>query len=448
MKHLARRVRQRLGRGPLGRIKRRLWAAARRARGDGTASAADPTTTPATTGQSTITGHPAFAGLVAHSLVAHSLGASDPRGTTMPTAVLFWPVDNANPYQSLLYCRFPAHNLVPLPLSRIDSADAAIAELPAGVPIVLHVHWLYGVIAGSRDVDEAEQRVTRFEQTLRRVRQHQRLSLLWTVHNLLPHETLYPEAERRLRRVMLTQSDVVHVMRPEHVDLLEHEFGHRPARVVVAAHPSFAGAYPDWADQRTARAALGLAFDARVLVTFGQIRPYKGHALFFDVFERAHRLDPSLRWLVSGRAHDLPETREFLRRARAHPAVLTHPTFIPVTDAHLHLRAAGAMVLPYRNALNSGSAALAATFDLPVYASAGVDLDGLVPEAAIRRLDLTDPQGAAEVLARPWGDDRLRDRIRAHATEIAPAVVSAAFARELRAIRAQSCQARSDCADT
>lgn len=349
-----------------------------------------------------------------------------------PVAWIHWPVDMSNPYQKLIYSRFPRHNLIPIRLHDFSMIDSLIGALPTEMRRVLHVHWLYEVTAGSTSEAQALDRVERFEAEIERLRA-QGVRLVWTVHNVLPHETVYPDVEIRLRQFMLTTADVVHIMHDSHLELLRTTFSVEPVTTVVAPHPSFVGAYPDWIDRTAARAHLGIPRGARVLVTFGQIRPYKGHSAFLEAFSRAAELDPQLRWLVAGKIRNEAGGPEFGRRAADHPAVLLHPGFVPDGEVQYYLRAADVAAFPYVASLNSGATALTAGFDLPAYASTGTSLGGLMPDEAVVRFDLSDIEGTAQLLAerQPAVSSAARDAVRTRIADFAPAHVSERMAVDL-----------------
>jgi beta-1,4-mannosyltransferase len=350
-----------------------------------------------------------------------------------PVAFIHWPVELANPYQRLLYSRFAGQNLVPIRLQKLAMIDSLLDMLPADMGKVLHVHWLYEVTAGAATEAEALAQVERFEMTISALRERG-VRLLWTVHNVLPHETVFRAAEVRLRQFMLRTADVVHVMHDSHLGLLRTAFEVEPRAVIVLPHPSYAGAYPDWVDRASARSHLGIPLGVRVLVTFGQIRPYKGHSAFLDAFDLAARRNPQLRWLVAGKVRDEPGGGGFMRRASEHPAVLFYPGFTPEAEVQHFLRAADAAVYPYLNSLNSGALALTAGFDLPAYASLGTSVGSLMPAEAVTRFDPTDPEATARVLIEQEGilAEPARAAIRTHVRELHPAAISERFAREVR----------------
>lgn len=363
-----------------------------------------------------------------------ALTAADWTAAARPVAWLHWPIDQANPYQVLIYSRFAAHNLIPIRLARLADVEAVTTALPDGVPAVLHVHWLYDVTKGARTEAAAAGAAQAFQRRIERLREAG-VRLVWTVHNLLPHETAYAEIETAVRRFMLSTAEVVHVMHDSHPGLLREAFGLEPARVVVASHPSLVGAVPDWTDRPGARAWLGIPAGARVLVTLGQIRPYKGHGAFLDVLDLATKLDPRLRWLVAGKIRDEPGTEEFLRHAARHPAVLLHPGFVPDAELQFYLRAGDAAAFPYLRSLNSGAVALAATFGLAAYASAQTQLADLLPDGAAVRFDLADVAGSAQVVAAGGHleTETTRTAVADHARTLRAEVVSDRLASALRA---------------
>ena len=134
----------------------------------------------------------------------------------------------------------------------------------------------------------------------------------------------------------------------------------------VVPHGNYEGVYPDTMDRPTAREALGLEPDARVFLFLGQIRRYKGVEDLLDAFRTLEARDARL--VVAGKLH-YPGLEESLRdHAGDDPRIKLLPVLVPDDRMQVFLRAADAMVLPYRDVLTSGSAILAMTFGVPVLA--------------------------------------------------------------------------------
>ena len=78
-------------------------------------------------------------------------------------------------------------------------------------------------------------------------------------------------------------------------------------------HPHYRGAYPE-NPAVDARAALGIARNAKVLLFFGQMRRYKNVPLLIDVFRQS--CDPDAVLYIAGRPHaDLALCEEIRARA-------------------------------------------------------------------------------------------------------------------------------------
>lgn len=321
---------------------------------------------------------------------------------------------------------------MPIRLPRLSLLDRLRPDLPPATPIVLHVHWLYRITANSASDADAAERAARFMGRVTGLKDSG-VRLVWTIHNILPHESTHPDVELELRRFMMQNADVVHIMAADHESVLSRTFGAAPNQVVIAPHPSYVGAYPDWIDRTAARTHLGIPDELRVLATVGQIRPYKGYHEFLRALEHVHRRDPNIRWLVAGTVREEGGWRELLASFATHPAVLCFPSFVPPEDVQFFMRAADAAVFPYLRSLNSGAVALAASFGLPAYVSSGTQLGGLLPEAGCRRFDLSDPEALQRVLgAGPSMETaEVRAAVRAHADGLRPGRVSGELADAL-----------------
>ena len=76
---------------------------------------------------------------------------------------------------------------------------------------------------------------------------------VWTIHNVLPHESRFEELELHLRQELANRADLVHAM----CDATREEIGRLyqlPVdRTLTVAHSSYLGIYPDATDRDLAR---------------------------------------------------------------------------------------------------------------------------------------------------------------------------------------------------
>jgi glycosyltransferase involved in cell wall biosynthesis len=270
-----------------------------------------------------------------------------------------------NPYLSMLFSRLDLVGATAQPVRVLSEYLAA--EAPATHPRVLNLHWTSPILAGSRSADEARARVADLARLLD-VFQAAGGRLVWTVHNVLPHDAAYQESQVEVCRLLADRADLVHVLSDETVPAVAPYYALDPARVVVIPHSSYLGVYPQRISRHRARRRLGLHDDDRVLTSFGMIRPYKGIDRLLDAFEREPLDAPDLRLLVAGMPGGRAGVQALVDRLARTPRVVSRPQRVPHRRVQVWLRAADLAVLPYTAVLNSGSFLLAETFGLPVVA--------------------------------------------------------------------------------
>jgi beta-1,4-mannosyltransferase len=278
----------------------------------------------------------------------------------------FHPHYHSNPFQKLLYSGVHPRTEVAVGVS--DILENPISRDPGGslAGRVLHLHWLDRILQDSADAAEATLRLARFRETIADLTARG-ARLVWTVHNALPHDVRYRDLEIELCQFVADHADAIHVMSPHTIQATAEHYRLPPDKVVQIDHPSYDGAYPIVLDRETARGQLGIAPAEISLLFLGMIRQYKGVERLLDAFAIVEPHDARLRLDVVGRV-DPPFSDTFVNRLTSSPRVSARPGFVPEHLLQRHLLAADVMVLPYERALNSGAAALAATFGLPIVA--------------------------------------------------------------------------------
>jgi beta-1,4-mannosyltransferase len=180
--------------------------------------------------------------------------------------------------------------------SYLDRLTAALTEV--GVPVVptrlapfavarrfalgmraVHVHWPEYLVRPFA--------TTRVQAALNAVRLARmagglsacrllRVRVVWTVHNLGPHEADASWAAFRAYALMSRVADVFVVHTHAAARRAQSRFARARGRVVVAPHGNYLGAHPPAATPREGvRARYGVPPDAFLLLAFGQVRRYK-----------------------------------------------------------------------------------------------------------------------------------------------------------------------------
>jgi glycosyltransferase involved in cell wall biosynthesis len=335
-----------------------------------------------------------------------------------------------NPFQSMLFADLATVDAVARPVPDLAGHLAAAQDTPH--PGVLNLHWTTPVLASALTESDARARVDQFAEGLQRFRDAGG-RLVWTVHNVLPHDAAYVDSEIRLAGLLAAHADLVHVMSEVTAQAAAPYYRLDPERTVCIPHSSYLGMYPDWLSREGARLRLGVLPSEKVLLALGQIRPYKGLDRLLDFVEDAVHDDPTLRLLVAGPVGRHPDAGALAARLASMPRTISSRR--RVRDDHLQvwLRAADLAVLPYTGILNSGSFLLAETFGRPVVATRAGALASRDGEAHVRlfdegRFEETLRSAIRDLVEDPAGARLARASAEAAAAARPPAQMAAAFA--------------------
>jgi len=327
----------------------------------------------------------------------------------------------SNPYQMLLAEALRAHG-VQVTLGEGPShhpvAPLMLAWIRAGMPRVIHLHWVHRYLKAVRGRRRWAARRTLWELRILRALG---VRIVWTLHNIGDHDRHRDKLEMLTHRRLVERTDAVICHCDATRQLAIEAYGlsaTAQTRLHVVAHGNYAGWYPDTIDRAAARTELGLGAADRVFLFLGQIRRYKGVEDLLQVFRRIEA--PDARLIVAGRL-DRAETGQRIELAAAEdPRVSVALGEVPDDRIQVYLRAADAVVLPYRDVLTSGSAILAMTFGQPVIAPAiGCLPESLGSEGTIL-YDASAPDGLERALRQALEADlgALGERAAAHAATL------------------------------
>lgn len=310
----------------------------------------------------------------------HGISADSAAGP-QPLRVLAWPAfkGRGRSYVSLLYSAMVRQGTV--------VHEFSPARLLRGGYDVLHIHWperallhpnpLLGVVGSIGLIPLlhfARARGTR---------------VLWTVHNLEPHEKRRLWLQASFWKLFCDAIDGYIALSPSGAVLAAERY---PAladrRGFVVPHGHYRGIYPNSVASREARAELEIAGAETVVAFFGRIRPYKNVPHLIRVFRTSpdtHRI-----LIVAGKITSDQLRSQVIEAVAGDPRVRLFLDFVPNDEVQLFLNAADLVVLPFTEILNSGSALLALSFDRPVLLpdrGAMSELQAEVGKAWVRTFD-------------------------------------------------------------
>lgn len=278
-----------------------------------------------------------------------------------------------SPYLDQLYAPMPA---LGVDVRRVGPRRSLPALLAGSGPRLLHLHFF----------DELTQRPGRAHSAARTLGflgavaalKTRGVRVIWTAHNLEPHETHHAHWAFLAYRAVARLADGVIAHSAAARRMLNDRYGPLP-RAEVIPHGSYIGLYGPRRGRGESRAALGLPAEGPLILSVGTLRPYKNLEGLIVAFGElpAHRRGTLL---IAGQAK-LPEYAGVLQQTAAGvPGVEIRPVFVPDEALPRYLAAADAVVLPYRTMLTSGILLWALSYARPVVAPAFGPVRELVGE--------------------------------------------------------------------
>ena len=299
--------------------------------------------------------------------------------------ILVFPKDQ-NPYQELLYSEMRKLGVRVTYLGRLTPFHGvSIALIPLETAIrrllgarVIHIHWVAPfMLPGSRRFSFMRRMSQAWFGFWLRTATRLGISLVWTAHNVLPHDSVFTD-DVAARRALVKASDLV-IVHSEETSVGLARIGATLHNVVVIPHGPFAAS-------RSAGISIGDAedFDPFRFLFVGQVKPYKGVDELLAAFQA---VPPRSRvhLTIAGQCND-PELLDRLRRFENDPAISMHiaPERLPESALSAFLAEAHVVVLPFRNVTTSGSAILAISHGKPIIVPESANMIDIPESAAIR----------------------------------------------------------------
>jgi glycosyltransferase involved in cell wall biosynthesis len=251
-------------------------------------------------------------------------------------------------------------------------------EKPADI---IHLHWLNPYYwSRYMTVSWAKSRI--LVRTLRRHRQHG-TPLVWTVHNVVPHEMPWPKIDLWVREKVQEMVDA-HIFHSAGAkEKFQERFG-TVKRAKIIPHGEYPVSRVPQPPRDEARNYFDLpAGDTLLALQFGQARSYKGYERVIAALPHLAKND--IHVLLAGEDYPTDICRD-------NASVL--PRYIAEYELPALFAAADVLLLPYTHCTTSGQAVMAIGFSVPLVCS---DV-GPLPDLCDRGLGvLCDPDDATDL---------------------------------------------------
>jgi glycosyltransferase involved in cell wall biosynthesis len=317
------------------------------------------------------------------------------------------------PYQELLYRSLEANGVrvryavgpTPSQTLNILLAPALLTWCRMRGSRILHIHWVFQFsLPWARQRRWARRLMERWFSVYLQTAHVLGYKLVWTAHDLVPHERVF-ENDDRARGVLLSKANMV-VALSEATAVELRALGARNVRVIPIG--SYAEPYPVTTTAEKARASFGFADHDVVVSLIGRVEAYKGADLLLQAIAQLPS-SSKIKVLVAGLCTDKTYRRELLHLAEeAEGRAVLDFQWIQDEDLARYLQATDFAVFPFREITNSGSILLAQSFGLPVIIPDLPTLRDIPSDTAMRFEPGFDSLVAALQRAEGLGEPELR----------------------------------------
>jgi beta-1,4-mannosyltransferase len=306
-----------------------------------------------------------------------------------------------NPYQTLLVHALEERdcNIVKVQYNYDRFPVRLLAQFRnAGV---VHFHWIdHLYYARTRLVAMLR---TAFFLAMLLVLRNRGTRIIYTLHNLVPHDTRRPRFHRIVQRLIIKLADATIVHSQPALNVAKETYG-QPGKFHIIPHGRCEGFYPDEVSRSQARAQLKIPGDAKAALFLGVMLKYKGVQALLESAEELGRRNILL--VLAGDSSNLEKSARDLLIRQSQKNVLLYEGFVPPSQIQYYMRAADCLVLPYLESFTSGMAFLGLSFRLPIVATNATAFNEMIKLGLCLPCDPDDPNDVAETIERVCAWDR------------------------------------------
>lgn len=231
---------------------------------------------------------------------------------------------------------------------------------------VWHVHWPEGALGDKNRMMAVRGVGLMLAKAL--VCKLLRIRIVWTAHNLRPHERNWPVLEKAFYSIFPRLVDgLVFLSESTRRDGLARLPFVPPGKTWVIPHGHYKDVYRCDVSREKAKVILDIPVAGRLFLFFGMIRPYKNVPCLLRAFAETSCNDATLA-IVGGVSGHGELAAEIEGLANKDKRVRTDLRFLDPDELACWITASDVVVLPYSDIANSGSALLALSLARPVLA--------------------------------------------------------------------------------
>lgn len=188
------------------------------------------------------------------------------------------------------------------------------------------------------------------------------IKIVWTLHNIQPHDTKYSKIHNFCRSFFARHTSWIRLFSEDSIDRAQNMLKVK-CKFIICPEGSYVNYYENIISNEEARLKLNIKKDDFVYLYLGYIKPYKGIEELITSFQQLKILNKKL--IIAGNALNIDYFNEIYTKD---DNLLFENRFIENNELQNFYKSANVVVLPFKKIENSGSAILAMGFKKTVIA--------------------------------------------------------------------------------
>jgi beta-1,4-mannosyltransferase len=246
---------------------------------------------------------------------------------------------------------------------------------------IVHIHWMHHAYQNRKLVLFIVKSFI-FVLTMLYLR-IRNVQLIWTIHNLYPHQMKYRRLERFMRSLICRLCSKLIVASESIKQKVMLEFDVPENKLHVVKHGHYLGVYKSKGIDY--RRAYNISEDADIYLFLGAIKAYKGVESLIEAFNAVKTNQAYL--IIAGKADR--EMEAYLAGVEDTDHIIMDLRFIPNEEVADLISAVDVMVMPYKEITTSGSAILGLSFKKLIVMPDNEFIDEYFKEDMVVRYDPT-----------------------------------------------------------
>lgn len=304
-----------------------------------------------------------------------------------------------NPYQSLLAQALKQQNI------QVDfnhyylkffPCSRAVLKYQWGAISIVHLHWIEFYIKSPYKLATILACLLFLIDIL--ILRLMGIKMVWTVHNLVSHNSEFPQLEIWLRSYLSKFVDHLIFHNQSSLELVKKDHPINLKKVRVIPHGNYRTVYGSPVDSQNARQELDLPLTGRIYLNLGYLKPYKGLEKLLSVWTQHSQQFPEDTLLIAGKPVHEAYALELTQQASQQNNVKLRLEFIEDSKISVFFSASDVVIFPFKKILTSGSLILAMSYNKPIIAPKLGGIAETLGRAGKLLYDPKDPEGLQKAL--------------------------------------------------